>query len=73
MDLVYLKDVIGGRKNHLFGLGENHRVEHVDRLGYICHFHSVAVIVEDIEGDAGHVASIELQVQQCVAYRIVLV
>ena len=53
MDLVHAENVIGGCEHHPLFVGENHRLENVDGLGDVGHPHSIAVLVENIESEAG--------------------
>ena len=47
--LVHLEHVVRGREQHLFLVGEDHRLQHVDHLRDVGHAHAVGVAVEDIE------------------------
>lgn len=49
--------MIGRSQNHVtgsLGVGENHRLEHVDHLSDVCHLDAVSMAMEDIEREGCH-------------------
>ena len=54
MYLVHLENVVGRSQYHLFSFSQDHRLQNVDNLGYVCHFQTVGVFVEDVERQGSH-------------------
>ena len=54
MYLVQIEYMVGGSQHHLVALGEDHCLEHVDQLSNVGHGHTVAVLVEDVQGQSGN-------------------
>ena len=64
VDLEHLEGVVRRREQHLFLVGEDHRLEHVHHLRDVGHRHAVGVGVKDVEVKRG---------QERVAQRVLLV
>ncbi len=56
MPLVHLEHVVRGREHQCarLGIGEDHGLEHVHRLGDVGHDQAAGVAVEDVEVQPGH-------------------
>ena len=53
VDLVQVKDVVGGREHHLRAVGEDDGLQDVDGLGDVGHAHAVGVLVEQVQRQRG--------------------
>ena len=63
MLFVHVIDMICGRDNEIFLIGEEEAVEIVDKLRCIGHLHFFAIVVEDIESEGS---------DECVSHRALL-
>ncbi len=63
VNLVHIEYIVGGRKDHLVAVRQDDRLQHIDGLRDGSHLHPAAMVVEDIQIDAG---------DECIAERILL-
>ena len=63
MLFVHVIDMICGRDNEIFLIGEEEAVEIVDKLRCIGHLHFFAIVVEDVESEGS---------DECIAHRALL-
>ena len=54
MDVEHTEDVVCGRQHHLAFAREDHRLQHVCKLGDIGHLQPVCILVEDVQAQCGH-------------------
>jgi len=46
---IHLENVVGWRQDHLFFVGHDHGLKHIDHLGDVCHTYAVGMAGEDIK------------------------
>ena len=54
MVLIHMENMVSGCQDHLRPFRQYHGLQHIDHLRDTCHLHPVAVLVENIQGNARH-------------------